>query len=314
VITLRSSAVEVECHPEHGFTIGSIRHPEHGPNILWNPRGTAFRRLPREQLGPAGEASIATFDDDLLAGGWFTMFPNAGPPGDERDVWMHGEAARLAWDVALHEEATLTCVLRTPDSGFAVERTVTVEGEVVTVTTAAVNTTSRPQRVNIGEHPCFARTVFAGGTLEVGPVPLVVASHADAASATLVEHSRSTWPRASTIGGGTTDLSAIPERSDGRHDHVMVSETTTVGLVGRRARVALSWDGGVLPFALLWEHFQPPGSPWDGDVLAIEPLSSRGRTTSEAAASGSMRVVPPGKRISWWMRLDLAHEASRPAM
>ena len=309
---LTTDQLEVDLYPEHGFVIGAIRHHTDPRNILWNPDGASFDPLPAADLGPAGDASVDTFDRQLLAGGWFAMFPNAGLPSDITQ-WMHGEAPRLAWKVISAADTEVTCALRTPASGFRVERTVRVDGNTVAVTTRAVNDSGDTQQVAPGEHPCFSREVFAGGVLIADPDRAEVTSHADELNATLAASTPFTWPNAPLLEGGTTDLRVIPEEPDGRHDHVTLTGSGRVTAVGSTLAASLMWDQDAFPHSLLWEHFQPLGSPWAGDVFAIEPAHAPGRTSADAAAANAVTTVAPGETVTSWVQLQVEATARQSA-
>lgn len=310
-ITLGNSAIEVECYPAHGFAIGAIRRRDSLVNLLWNPEGARFDPLTTE-LGPSGTASIDTFDRGILAGGWFLMFPTAGLPGVDAEgvgapQWMHGETARLPWKVLNQSGTSVQCEVRTRH--FLVQREVRLLGNEVRVSTEATNVSSSSQSVTFGEHPCFPRPVFGGGTVQLSAVEAAVTSIADPPNSRLAEREVFTWPQAPLGAGGLRDLSVIPEQADGRHDHVWLKNVegraSIVALSGE-LNVQLSWDAKALPYALLWQHFLPLNSPWGGDVFALEPVSAPGRTSDDAVNAGAHTSVSPMATVSSWavLRVD----------
>lgn len=302
---LSNGLVQVDCYPEHGFVISAIRARGNDRNILWNPRGASFGPLPLRELGPAGNESVDSFDSSMLAGGWFAMFPTAGLPGNSDDRWMHGEAARLAWHIVAKSESEVVCRLRTPVSGFELERSVKLESTTVIVSMTATNMSGSTQRITFGEHPCFSRDVFAGGSLLATPREAEVTSHADPLNARLIENARFAWPHAPLIAGGTVDLSHIPLSPDRRHDHVTLGNLGALQIRGLDLSLSLSWDHAKMPNTLIWEHFRPIGSPWDGDVFAIEPSSAPGRTLTDATAASATTEIADKESISTWMKLSI---------
>ncbi|TQL48856.1 hypothetical protein FB562_1962 [Homoserinimonas aerilata] len=301
--TLVNGLLAVECHPAHGFVISTIRRNGDGTNLLWMPEGASLGPLSGE-IGPSGIASIATFDGGILAGGWFTMFPTAGLPGDDQTRWMHGEAARLPWEVQTATSTSLACVVLTRH--FIVRREVALTSNEVRVTTTATNTSGETQAVTFGEHPCFSRSLYSGGQLELRAISATSTSTADIANSTLRPENAFEWPNAPRTDGGVLDLAAIPVDADGRHDHVGL--TIPDGAAAIRDNngngIELSWGASKLPHALLWQHFRPEGSPWaNGDVFAVEPSSAPGRTFSESAAAGGVTTVDAEASVSWWTSL-----------
>lgn len=305
VVRLSNGFVQLDCYPEHGFVITAIRPRGTDRNILWNARGASFDALPTRELGPAGPESIDSFDRQVLAGGWFPMFPTAGLPGDSGDHWMHGEAARLAWDIVSTSESELVCRLRTPVSGFELERSVRLESSTVIVSMTATNDSGSAQSITFGEHPCFSRKIFAGASLVATPREAHVTSHADPLNATLVENAQFMWPNAPLTSGATADLSNIPLVPDGRHDHITLHDIGCVEIRGDQLSVLLSWDQAAMPNALIWEHFQPIGSPWGGDVFAVEPSSAPGRTWTDATTVSARTEIANGHSLSTWTELLL---------
>jgi hypothetical protein len=304
-VQLENDSLRVECYPEHGFVIGSIRLADDPRNILWNPSSVSFAPLSTTDLGPAGEESIDSFDLHVLAGGWFLMFPTAGTPGNSTEYWMHGEAPRLAWNVVSSSSTELVCQLSTPVSGFQIERSVCLAGSSVIVNTTATNNSGVVQEITFGEHPCFDRAVFRGGAVVTQPIHSETASVADPDNSTLIGGREFLWPQAPSKTGGTTNLSAIPHQADGRHDHVSIRSAAPVLLAGAEIEIELDWDTGSMPYALLWQHFAPNGSPWGGDVFAVEPSSSAGRTLTEAKASLSTTSIDADESIAFWMTVQV---------
>ena len=300
---LSNSFLELDVYPQHGFVITSISRAGKGRNILWNPPILDTSPLPIADLGPSGDESIETFDNEILAGGWFVMFPVSGLPGTNQNLWMHGEAARLSWEVVSQSRSELVCRLLTPASNFELFRKVTLNDRAVEVSMSATNLTGVTHEISIGEHPCFSRKRFSGSNLIAEPTRSQVTSHADSASATLTENLEFDWPEAQKITGDSQDLSQVPLIADGRHDHINLIGVSEVKLAGGADDVTLSWSSKEMPNVLLWQHFLPESSPWPGDVFAIEPTSAPGRTFTEAKASESLIKVGPGETISTWAHL-----------
>lgn len=303
---VHSDRLRVTVAPQHGFTIAGIALAGSDHNVLWNPPTASFDPLPTDDLGPAGEPSIEYFDRRILAGGWFPMFPTAGLPGSAADRWMHGELPRVAWQVTDQSDAHVTAVVDTPGSGIRVHRTVRVVSDTVAVTIRAENRSGRTQRVTYGEHPCFARSLFASGAVLAHPARARVTSAADPPNAHLIADADFPWPTAPSAAGDTIDLSKIPATADGRHDHISLADISSVQLRGARHVVDLAWDPVQMPHALLWQHFRPAGSPWDGDVFAIEPMSAPGRTFDDAEHAGSVTDLLPGHILRTWMSMRVS--------
>lgn len=306
--SLLSPALEVTVHPGHGFAIGSIVDRATGEELLWHPPGTSFRNLV-DTLDPSGDASGRQYDREILAGGWFAMFPTAGLPAGHG--WMHGEAPRIEWQITDDEtDSAVSCRVELPFSRLIVERTVRLRSSVVRVEMTARNPTDESVPITFGEHPCFPRALFAGGEIDLPRGSRVLTTSPVQAEAGFTRpDADSAWPEVAAAAGGFVDMSQIPAEPDGRHDHLSIEVPDgRLSLVGASRSVRLTWDAATLPHVLLWEHFLPQDSMWPGDVLGVEPVSARGRSMEDARLHGGLRMLDPGEVLNYWMELELVRD------
>lgn len=297
MICLENDALRVELYPEHGFVIGAIIERTSNANILWNPPNASFQSLPMD-LGASGTASIDRFDRDILAGGWFTMIPNAGLPGSNEGLWMHGQAARLPWTVIEHNVDSCRCQIVLPQLELTVERSVRLAGASVHTQTIVHNQGAQTAVLVPGEHPCFPRALFAGGRiLGLGGARVSVPSLAQPNAASFKAGTEFSWP----------DEAVIPLQATGTHDHLML-ENRASGLAITIPRINrtlhLTSNVHVFPQMLFWSHYLPPQSPWPGDVFAWEPVAAGGRSYDEVHEKDK-KYVHTGETLSWSMTLAL---------
>jgi galactose mutarotase-like enzyme len=306
-LVLEDEFLRAVCYPEHGFTIGSVLDKHHEVELLWNPSGSDFAPL-TTNLGPAGPASNEFFDRHVLAGGWFAMFPNSGPVSADTSRWMHGEIARIPWTVVSATDSQLVCSVKTPSSGFIVTRTVSLNRGKITTRTTAFNVSEQSIAVTFGEHPCFRRGVFAGGRIDA-PVasPGISGSQGDPEHSQLAPGQTFLWPSAHSKSGAELDLAEIPDEPDGRHNHAVLSGYDGCIAVSSPSgpRVRVSWDAASMEHVLLWQHYRPKSSPWNGDVLAIEPTSTPARTWEESVAQETTKTVVPGESVTFGCSVEI---------
>jgi galactose mutarotase-like enzyme len=301
---LRGEAIEAEVTPDLGMYIVSLRDAD-GRELLW--QRPDFTPPPRaREIGPPGEPSIEAMFA-VWPGGWFEMSPHAGMPGelDGRETMLHGEAARLAWEVVdsgpAHVEATVDGV----HEPVRLWRRIEADGAALSLHSRIENRGTEPIEVCHGEHPAFARADYAGARIELRARRATVLPQPEPGSATAVA-GEFEWPLAPAVGGGTVDLSRVPERTDGAHDHI------TVELADPRMRIvgpnglAIEIDAGNHPHALLWRHHQPPSAPEPRDVFALEPWSYGGVSIAEAVAGRATRRLRPGESASFDSRIVAA--------
>lgn len=276
-ITLSNDFLSVTCLPKHGFVISEIVDLPANRSILWNPPNPPFEDL-EETLTASGEDSINEFDEKILAGGWFVMFPNALLPGSHQDRWMHGEAPRLPWRVEHFDGISVSCTVDLPSSQFRLQRVVSIDGPQITVRTNAVNESGEERQVSFGEHPCFKREQFARGRL---------------------------------LHGSRSEL--IPEIADGRNEHTLIRSAVGVfELISPSSErsIQFSFDKNTMRQLLFWQYYLPESSKWPGDVFAVEPTSSCGLTWDEALETGSVTKVRPGEAVNWWVTLRIGEVES----
>ncbi|MDW5593583.1 hypothetical protein VSS74_04500 [Conexibacter stalactiti] len=330
-ITLQSDALLLRCTPAQGFSIASLVDRISGAEAFWQRPGHTPASCSRV-LGPAGEASSETFVD-LFAGGWFEMFPEVGytQPGDPASL-VHGEVVRLPWEVvstdAEHVEARVACVRRP----LTLTRRLTLDGARLHVAERIENVGAAPAPYTWGHHPCFSRTTFAGGRIELEAAAATVPEpwfqpesatlafgdfdwpHAPARETSAAAHPGGAGPApvATTPAHGaappaaTFDLSQLPVRADGRHDHACLTMGSgsfrliapDAGPAGRALRI--DFDRERFPYALLWQNFGAgDGFPFWGaaDTFAIEFSTMPGRSTPDALAAGAVSQLHPGEVV-----------------
>lgn len=263
---LGAGGTRVTVVPEHGCLIAEI-DPGRG-NLLWTD-GREPRRL--EPSGIVGEASAREFDEEVLVGGWFPMFPSAGIP--TATTQQHGWAPRVAWTVRDGSEAHVVCGVTGPflDGGVAeLTRTVRLGPDALTVSTVVRNAGRGVRSFTWGEHPCFARAVFAEG-------------HA------VFEGER---------------VVAVPRSADGGAGHLSrQARGASAAVVGREGAVTLIDEAETLPHWLLWYNYAADELP-RADTLAWEPSTAAGLGVGEALAAGGVQRLGPGESFHATLRCE----------
>jgi galactose mutarotase-like enzyme len=307
-IRLQNDRLVAEVLPDRGMTITRLAHLDGGENVLWERPGHVAPPCSRS-LGPAGPASIQTLHE-LLVGGWFEMSPLAGLPGtlDGEPTLLHGEAMRLPWAVGDVAENSVEASVQTVHGQLELSRRIELDGETILVSSTIRNAGSVAASTTHGEHPCFDRALFGGGSLTLSARSCAVLPPMDPANASL-SAGAFTWPQALSRHGGTVDLSSIPLSAQGAHDHVAVELAEPEVEIRTRAglSVTLRVDLAKHPFLLLWRNLRAPGTPGNGlwDVFALEPMSSPGATVDEAVEAGAVRYIAAGEEVSYSLAVSL---------
>jgi galactose mutarotase-like enzyme len=294
---LRGEAIEADVLPDLGMSIVSLRDSS-GREQLW--RRPNFSPPPRRrEIGPPGEASIEAMFA-LWPGGWFEMSPHAGLPGelDGRETMLHGEAARLPWEVLDAGPGHLEAQVDAVHEPLRLWRRVEAEADGLLLRSRIENRGDASVEVCHGEHPAFARPDFAGARIELRARRAVVLPQLDPPAASLVA-GEFEWPLAPAVGGGTVDLSLVPEHADGAHDHLALELAEPRARIVRVDGSRLEIDAGNHSHLMLWRHHQPVSSPEPRDIFALEPMSFGGVTITEAVAAGATRRLAPGETATY---------------
>lgn len=302
----------VECDPGAGFVIASIRDEPTGAEALWTRTGFTPADFLR-YLGPSGDASVETFTD-LFVGGWFEMFPTTGFPGTlEGPVGtgvslLHGEVMRLPWQVVGHSESWLEARVTTLRAPFELTRRLSVEAGQLLIEEHVRNAADCRAPFTWGHHPCFSRSTFAGGRIELDVVTAEVpAPPFDELNDRLSPGAAFDFPLAPTREGGWRDVSLVPAGPDGRHEQVVLglrSGSLRISAPALGRCFSLEWDVKDLPWALVWQDYGAPGMSFWGtcDTFAVEPSSAPGRSVDDAVAAGALRYLEPGETARLTLR------------
>jgi galactose mutarotase-like enzyme len=311
---LENAELAVECVPGAGFTITAIEDRLSGANALWTRQPFEPADTIRA-VGPSGEASIESFSD-LFIGGWFEMFPTTGYPGPIQgplgttQSLLHGEVMRLPWQVTYRDRTTIEATVTTVRTPFRLTRRLQLDGGALLIEERAEHLGREPAPYVWGQHPCFARSTFAGGRfwLDVDSASVPAPAY-DQANNTLVEGAEFRFPHATAIGpGGSRDVAAIPSDPDGRHEHVSIAIRSgqlriTAPMFNRV--FSLEWDPSDFPYVLIWQNYLAPNASFWGtcDTFAIEPSSAPGRSVEDAVAHGAIRWLTAGESASTRIRV-----------
>lgn len=303
-IVLEHDGLRVSCVPAHGMVLTEIVPCESGVNLLWQRPDAPLHPFTRPAEARAG---FDPFDEQVFAGGWFGMFPNAGIPGaDDTDEQMHGTFSRYAWRVLQHDADRLVCELEV--DGLRVVRTLRLSGGSVRVSTSVVNRSGVDREVSYGEHPCFSREVCAGAEITLqAERAFITAEMSEPGANRFVADQEFSWPLAQSVRNGLERTDLIPECADASHDHLCITladPRITLEVPALRGRVTVTSDLAATRHLLFWRHFQPPRSPWQGDVFGIEMMSTPGRTRDDARQGNALRLLRDGEVVEWHLEVQ----------
>ena len=275
VHVLQAGAARASIVPAHGCLIHEL-DPGTG-NVLWTD-GRCPRAL--QPSGVVGEESAREFDEEILVGGWFPMFPGAGLP--TATTSQHGWAPRVTWSLVERTASRVVCAVTGPflDGGTAeLTRAIELESGALTVSTTVRNAGGGVRSFTWGEHPCFSRERFADGRAVFAGEP----------------------------------LAAIPAHADGAAGHrARSAHGASAALVGEHVSIALTDAAGTLGHWLLWYNYAAAELP-RADTLAWEPSTAPGLGVGEAIAAGAVERLARGESLRTVIRCEWTLSTIAPA-
>ena len=308
VVRLQTSLAQVDVIPAKGAEIIGLTWRPLDMDVLWHPpAGLPQRGLRGAWPRWTGDVSEAEFLSQY-AGGWQTLFPNAGPSVVEQGVTLdfHGEAARVAWEWHVGAESvSVVLTTRLTRAPFSLRRLMTLDGGRLEITETVTSHSDVAWDVMWGHHPAFgAPFLDSGCVLSAAARRFLVDDERHAVSGDLEPGALTAWPSATGRDGTTVDLTRIPghERPLDRLGYLLDLERGHAGIVNPRLGlgVDLEWDHTVFPCAWYWLDIHASnGFPWYGHsyVLAVEPQSSHPAQGLHAARAktGSLLTVGAGE-------------------
>ncbi|GAA1686586.1 hypothetical protein GCM10009807_32750 [Microbacterium lacus] len=227
---------------------------------------------------------------DSYSGGWQVLVPHAGPSttvdGVERRY--HGQASALEWELTRVQDSRIEAHVRLTELPFHIQRSISVNGDVVSVEDSLHNMSDQAHRYVYQHHPAFGAP-FLGPMCEVelpGDDFFLISTEPGGPGGAN--------PRHIPALDGSRLFGAVAVQGAGR---ARVSNPL-LGLA-----VELSWDDPDLRYAWIWrESGASVDSRWAGGgyVYAIEPS-----TTPPGADNLRMLTLEPGGRRRFTVAVGL---------
>jgi hypothetical protein len=309
-IELSNAEIRATLLPEKGCDVLELVDLESGIDVLLKTPWTPGRR-PVHAPGSL-EAWIESYP-----GGWQLILPNGGDPTVEHGVeWgFHGEAGLIAWRVEEVEQAHAVCSTELVTAPLGLRRVVSLDGPVLRIEESVQNCSDTPIEVMWGHHPALGAPFLEPGcTISAS----AEAFHADdrAPGTGLAPGVRSEWPYAALEGGGTVDLSVIPQVGERRAvlGYLTGFSEGSYRVANRRLGLDLElrWPLDLFPAAWFWQELSAsPGYPWYRRLYttALEPNSSwPGQGLANVRAKGgSPLLLGAGETRTAIVEAELRH-------
>ncbi len=274
VLRLISDQLQVDLVPGQGGTILQLRRRLDDLAVLGQ---TPWGLRPYGAVPPPASATAQAME--TWAGGWRTLFPNAGRSSVANGVELGetGEACLAGYDwIEVDDGIQLTTRLsRVP---FVLNRTVTLVDDAVTVTESVRNVGGEDVTVMWGQQLMFTAPVI-GPSTTVDSGATIVRPDTDVVSSASWDDLMP-WPRAHGV-DGLINLRTLPAPDADETRRCYLTDFTESRLSVRNVdldlEVNLTWNSNAWPYA--WydlEAGRDSGFPWykAGYFLALGPASS----------------------------------------
>lgn len=262
-------------------------------------------RTPTGIVDPAAlvPADGASAFSDAYPGGWQTVFPHGSVPAHVHGApyGLHGEACLLPWAVDVLEDAPEAVAVRFSvhlrRMPFRIEKTIRLgDGATFELDEVATNESPVPLAVNWGQHVTFGPPFLEPGCRIVMPPGLAVTPHPGDGSTRRVAlgaGETAPWPIVPAAGGGTVDLSRLPEAGTPSEMVYLTGFGAEGGYALEHPRLGvtarLAWDASIFPVCWCWQEFgASSGWPWFGRawVLGLEPFAGFPPNAGAGPAAG----------------------------
>lgn len=300
-LLLASDALEVRVNPDVGGTITEVRHRNTGLSVLGRVPWTAVD-APLPSLAAHDEPEWLT----RYTGGWPLLFPNAGDACMVDGVFhgFHGEASIAPWDVADSGGSMLVLERSFTAIPAFMRRTMTVDGDVLSLHEVLSYSGETHTDVIWGHHPTFGSDLL-DGEFEVtcGAADVSVEPQYDPPANPLLPGASGHWPHVPGK-NGTADLGrpSPPWASLAYLQHFR-QHWAAIRRCDDAIAILLNWDGARFPCAWLWYELEGTADkPWAGRtrLIGIEPSTTPcGLGLGEAKRRGAPLLrLEPGCVIS----------------
>jgi hypothetical protein len=274
ILRLSTDALTVEIIPGLGGTVTSVTRRADDAALLWSPPWG---------LRPRGSRSLPSTPEaqmiDSLAGGWQTLFPNAGDAVFVHGVdWGYDGEARLTWMDWEFTGSSVRMTGRLVRAPFEITKIISVRDHEITVGETVRNVgrerieTMWGSQLMLGGVLLGRETIVSSAAAVVRPDPQT--------SPDINYDDLMPWPR-SHGPGAMINLSLLPEPDSAETRLVYLSDFSrpmiSISRPSHRIGIELEWDTEVFPY--VWYSMEAGGRrgfPWyrAGYFLALTPSTS----------------------------------------
>ena len=319
-IKLTNESIEVAITPDRGADITRLVDRETGIQVFAeSPTGLVTR-----SATSSGSSLVQWISG--YPGGWQILVPNAGTEREWAGVTQgyHGEASLAKWDIRSFEPHRLEVETYLLTAPLYIARTVSINGQLLSVVDRITNQASQPTSFRLCQHPAFGDHFLDGSSyLEVAarrfladgenPGSLVAQDQTGTPEEVFKQGPHSTTISLPGPGSGESLSGAFTEFPPQRDGSTTTSVTFVSPNTGLSAR--LSWDIKIYPHAWFWiEANGTPTWPWFQRLysVAVEPsnvLPGSGESQAGLERGGPGTTLEGGETLTSEVTLELKRVA-----
>ncbi len=307
LLTLANDQLRVTINPRVGGTITSITHQGSGLEVLGS--------VPWPVIDAPIESGAARDEPEWLTrytGGWPLLFPNGGDACLVDGVFhgFHGEGSITPWASSLSAD-TLILTRRFATVPVAMQREISLDGDVLSVREHLRMLGERPIEVMWGHHPTLGTDLLAGPVeITTGARYVTVDATYDPPTNPLLPGANGGWPMIAGKDAPVDLTRPMGPLASLVYLHGFDEAWIAVRRLDNAIAVALSWQAARFPCCWLWSELEGnPNAPWNGrtKLIGIEPNTTWPASGLEKAkaAGGTLLRLEPGREFEATLRFEV---------
>ena len=286
-VIMENDLIKIMILADKGADIYSFIDKETDTDILWKtPWGV---RDPKITVPPTGDPASVWLD--FYEGGWQTVLPNGGYPGNVKgaDLGLHSDVNNIPWDVKIlknsPEEVSAVFIAKSLRYPLNIERKLTIinKSKILQIEQTVHNEGEESIEIVWLEHIALGEPIISKNSKLFVPNDSTILTHPEDVEETskLAPNYKGSWPYAKLKNGDEIDFRKIPSKQDRSLDMAYISEMEKGWYAIRNEKSNLGWvvsyPKEIFKYLWYWRNFGGAfGYPFYGRSYnaGLEPCTS----------------------------------------
>ena len=310
-VILENNLIQVIVLADKGADIYSFIDKETDTDVLWKtPWGV---RDPKKTVPPTGDPASVWLD--FYEGGWQTVLPNGGYPGNVNgaDLGLHSDVNNIPWECSIlvdsPERVSVIFSAKSIRYPLNIERKLTLynHSKILEIEQTIHNDGEENIDVVWLEHIALGEPIISENSTLYLPEKSTILTHPDdvEASSKLNPDFKGPWPYAELKNGNKIDFRKIPPKKDRSLDMAYISEMDKGWYAIRNNKNNLGWvvsyPEEIFKYLWYWRNFGGGyGYPFYGRSYnaGLEPCTSYNNSgLEESIKNGTSLKLEPKETI-----------------